>query len=486
MASRYCARTRSLSRQTTSGGSPEVATSSKTVPSPRLSQSRSSGTGTQGAWEETSATCTKSGRGSLSRAQQPVERGQRELVRHRHPVEGLAPVAEVLRRQHRLEAHPGGFRPVERDGGHHRRRPEAGPRGDVEQGLAARWRAPRRSGSGRRSAGRWRAWHGRASSAPRASARTNSPTASRARGLRAAPRPGERVAVDFRVEGRVDARPSVALDEDDHHVPVERVQERPLRCEGIGRRGGAEGAQLRHRARGHLHTLDPDAGGEGGAGDRDGRGPERDASATSAAATPAARTAAAPERRAARTGRPMRAQTPVAHQSAAATSPTTTTSAAMIPVVARGPTVPARSRMEALDKRHVRHGIEPARQRREGGEIGGLEHRDGHERGDERDAEPPARYPGAERSQREKYHRQLQREDRERTPGRRCRMVRLDQDKVEDEGGDDEAAPRRVRWTPSGRSRQRRRRPVRTTTRARPRPARRAPPQSRQGCRVPG
>ncbi|TBN52638.1 hypothetical protein EYF88_00005 [Paracoccus sediminis] len=58
-------------------------------------------------------------------AQQPVGGVQRELVGHRHPVEGLAAIAQIARGQDPVKAHGRAFGPGARDGGHHRRRPES-------------------------------------------------------------------------------------------------------------------------------------------------------------------------------------------------------------------------------------------------------------------------------------------------------------------------------------------------------------------------
>jgi len=58
----------SRSRQTSCGLSPAAAIAAKAEPSPTSSQPISRGTGTQGACEEISATCAKSGAPSCPRS----------------------------------------------------------------------------------------------------------------------------------------------------------------------------------------------------------------------------------------------------------------------------------------------------------------------------------------------------------------------------------------------------------------------------------
>jgi hypothetical protein len=204
----------------------------------------------------------------------------------------------------------------------------------------------------------------------------------------------ERGAVEIGEERRVEARAAVAFDEDHDHVAVDGVEEARPPGEGVVPSGLAEGAEFDDRAAHHLRPLDPHPRREGRARMRERRGPAahrlRDLGAGDAGGE---------KRRHAREGR-----CPAGHGNAG-------------PDAGRPPErrrekrdhadhrhhdpgrceVPHRPGEEPdgrVHERQVGHRVEPARERREGREIGRLEDRDRHQSRDEKaphDQFPPAR-----------------------------------------------------------------------------------------------
>jgi hypothetical protein len=161
----------------------------------------------------------------LAGAQEPVERREGELIGHRDPVERQPTIAEVRRGEDGVEAHQLGLGPGERDLRHDGGGAETGPLGNVEQAApTARQRRAMahlvvdveavREGGVRQPA----------LPAPR---RRRDEARSHGEAEAAEPRLGHPDRAEMRLgeERRVEARPAVALDEDDHHVAVDERQE---------------------------------------------------------------------------------------------------------------------------------------------------------------------------------------------------------------------------------------------------------------------